>query len=126
MDAARPSASFTCSSESIPSVQQTSRPMPLTSSTILRILPKAPFLLPSSRHAVPMQKRVEPAAFARRAASLTASTLMSGSGFTNVLYRVDCAQYLQSSLQPPVLMERRVQRCTSRGSKCCLWTVEAW
>ena len=81
-------ASLSClawCSLTIPSVQQTSSPMPLTSETMLRILSKAPFFLPSSLQAVPMQKRVDPAAFARRAYSTTSSTDIMGVGLTNVL-----------------------------------------
>ena len=58
--------------------------MPLTSLTMLRILSKAPFFFPSSRHAVPMQKRVLPAALARFAYSTTSSTPIIGVGLTNV------------------------------------------
>ena len=87
MYAVRPAALSwrACSSLTMPRVQHTSRPIPFTSSTMLRILPKAPFFDPSSRHAVPMQKRVEPAAFARFAASTTSSTDIIGVGLTNVL-----------------------------------------
>ena len=69
----------------------------LISRTMPTIRLNAVFFAPSSRHAVPMQKRVEPAILARRAASSTSSFCIMGVAFTLVLCRVDCAQYLQSS-----------------------------
>lgn len=113
-----------CSSVSRPSVQHTSMSMALTSRTMVSTCLNA-FFLPTSRQAEPMQKRVLPAALARLAISITSSTFLVGSGFTNVLWCADCEQYLQSSVQPPVLMDSSVHCCTSRGSQCMRCTVAA-
>jgi|TARA_B110000305_G_C19358122_1_gene597994 hypothetical protein len=59
---------------------------------MFKIFLNAFFLLPSSRQADPMQNRVDPAAFAARAASITASTFMVGVGFTKVLCFTDWLQ----------------------------------
>ena len=64
-----------------------------------------------------MQKRVEPAALALLASSITSKVFMVGEGLTKVLALEDWEQYLQSSTQPPVLMERSVHCCTSRALK---------
>ena len=74
-----------CSSDTIPSVQHTSMSISRTSRTICRMRRNIAFFPPSSRHAVPMQKRVEPAAFARFAASITSITGISGVDFTEVV-----------------------------------------
>jgi hypothetical protein len=91
-----------------------------------RIDRNAPFLLPSSRHAAPMQKRVLPASLARCAAATISSRFIIGVGLSPVLWRVDCEQYEQSSVQPPVLIESSVHCCTSRGSHTERCTVAAW
>ena len=74
-----------CSSDTIPSVQHTSMSISRTSRTICRMRRNIAFFPPSSRHAVPMQKRVEPFAFARAAALTTSSTDIIGVGLTSVL-----------------------------------------
>lgn len=116
-----------CDSLSIPSVQQTSRPMPFTWRTISNTDENAfrSLFSPTSLQAAPMQKRVLPASLARRAISTTSITFIVGVGFTNVLWAALWLQYLQSSTQPPVLIDSSVHCCTSRGLKCCLWTLAA-
>lgn len=57
------------------------------------------------RQAAPMQKRVAPLALAARAASKTSSSGSSFSALRPVSKWADCGQYLQSSSQPPVLMD---------------------
>jgi hypothetical protein len=72
-----------------------------------------------------MQKRVDPASFALAAASRTSRTFMVGVGLTKVLWRVLWLQYEQSSVHPPVLIDRRVHCWTSDGSQYILCTVDA-
>ncbi len=71
-----------------------------------------------------MQNRVAPAARAWRAASSTSPVSISRSALTPVSYRADCGQYAQSSGQPPVLMESRLQSCTfgsPKMARCTVW-----
>ena len=89
-------ASFSCrawSGDSMPSVVQTSMPMPRTSRTMVRILSK-PRLRPArSRHAAPMQKRVLPFSLALRAASRTGSISTRREALVAVVWREDWEQY---------------------------------
>jgi hypothetical protein len=64
---------FACSGESIPSVVQTSIPIPLTSLTISRILSKPRLRPAKSLQAAPIQNLVLPFSLAWRAASMTGS-----------------------------------------------------
>lgn len=56
---------------------------------------------------------------------MTASFVISFWALSPVSYRDDWGQYEQSSLHPPVLIERRVHCCTSLKLCVCLWTW-AW
>lgn len=56
------------------------------------------------------------------AASRTASFFINFSAFNPVLYLEDCGQYEQSSLHPPVFIERSVHCCTSLNLWTFLWT----
>lgn len=77
----------------MPSVVQTSIPMPRTSRTIVRMRSK-PLLRPArSLHAAPMQKRVLPFSLACRAAARTGSMSTSFDAFVDVLCLEDCEQY---------------------------------
>ena len=60
-------------------------PIPLTSVTIFKIFSKPDFLPARSRHAAPMQKRVEPFAVASRAALSTGSMSTSLDALVSVL-----------------------------------------
>ncbi len=95
----------------MPSVTQASRPISLTPRTICSTRSNAG---PSftSRHAAPMQNRVDPCSLARRAAASTSSTSSIFSAPTSVAWWLDCGQYAQSSGQPPVLTLSSVQSCT--------------
>lgn len=75
---------FACSGESMPSVVQTSMPIPRTSRTMCKILSN-PRLRPArSLHAAPMQNRVLPFSLALRAASNTGSMSMRRDAFVAV------------------------------------------
>jgi hypothetical protein len=63
--------------------------MPLTSVTIFKIFSKPDLRPAKSRQAAPMQKRVEPLAFASRAAFNTGSISTRREALVSVLYRED-------------------------------------
>ena len=73
-----------CSGESIPSVVQTSMPMPRISLTIVRMRSNPRLRPDRSRQAAPMQKRVLPFALALRAASSTGSMSTSRDALVGV------------------------------------------
>ena len=98
----------------MPSVMQVSSPIAFTPSTMATTLSMSRSL--GLRHAAPMQKRCEPAALASAAAARTAFTSISFSAFTSLSADADCEQYPQSSGQPPVLIDNRVQSCTSSAA----------
>ena len=77
------------------------------------------------RQAAPIQKRVEPTCFASFARWMTFSISSNRSFSRPVSYRALCGQYLQSSGQAPVLIDKSVLTCTSFGLKCCLCTTWA-
>lgn len=62
-----------------------SMPIPLTSVTIFKIFSKPDFLPAKSRHAAPMQNRVEPFSFASLAACRTGSISIKREAFVGVL-----------------------------------------
>src|SRR4029079_19301439 len=75
------------------------------------------------RQAAPIQKRDAPPALAARASASTAFRSISFSAFTPVSTIADCGQYAQSSGQPPVFIDSKVEICTSEESKFsrCTW-----
>ena len=74
----------------MPSVAQVSRPSDFTPLTSLATFSMSRSFGP--RQAAPMQKRVAPASLARRAASITASSAISGVASTGVSKWTDCGQ----------------------------------
>ena len=90
----------------MPRVRQVSSSNSLTALTIsfiFDILLSLRFL-----HAAPMQNLDAPDFFASFACAITSSTVKSFSISTSVLYFMLCEQYLQSSGQPPVLIDMSV------------------
>src|SRR5262249_10745677 len=108
----------------MPSVTHVSIPSAFTPSTIAQTLARSRSL--GDRQAAPIQKREAPAALATRASASTASRSISFSAFTPVSNFVDCGQYAQSSGQPPVFIDNKVEICTSAGSKFSRCTRAAW
>lgn len=78
-----------CSGDNMPSVVQTSIPIPRTSRTMVRILSNPRFLPARSLHAAPMQNLVLPFSLAFRAASKTGSMSSNFEALVGVEYRDD-------------------------------------
>ena len=76
----------------MPSVVHTSKSILRISRTISRMRSKPRFLPAKSLHAAPMQKRVLPFSFARRAASSTGSISRRREALVAVVYLDDCEQ----------------------------------
>lgn len=104
-----------CCQKNVSRQHSPSMPIPRTSLTIVRIFSKPDLRPARSRHAAPMQKRVEPLALALRAASSTGSIWTRRLAVVGVLYDDDCEQYLQSSVHPPA--ERLAYPWGSTGSR---------